>query len=215
MFLLETKTLVLEALKSVFNEDYPVADFRAIWSGMEYPADKANYPGIWVDFTPTAPLQSAGIGHVEYVTSDSGGVRKATRWRFAGNLTFTVTALSSLERDRLVDELIKVLAFGSENPATAPFRQMLEVNDLIALSVQWDTFSLPGKDESPGTPWGTPEVVYEHTVSLDCEGSFVSEASGAALVPLSGFTFDVYDDVTQMPIDPPATGDPSQIGQWQ
>lgn len=185
MFLLQAKTLFVEAAKTVFDQAYPNSLMRGIWVGMEYPADKENYPGIWVDFVPSA-LQVAGLGHHEMLDNGDGTYRKTTRWRFGGTVTFTLSALSSVQRDAMADEMIRVIAFSGESAVLGRFRKMLEVNDLMDLSMQWDTMSLTGKDESQGTPWNTPEIIYEITVAMDLQGSFVSDsASDNALVPLS------------------------------
>jgi hypothetical protein len=187
VFLVPLKTLVIEATRGVFDADYPQADFRSLWVSMEFPADRANYPGIWVDFMSTAPLQTAGVDHHEYVVNEITGLsRRVGRWRYGGSVTFTVAALTSLERDRLVDELVRVLAFGGEHPQTAGFRSGIEQNDLIACDFQWDRFVLTQPDANPGTPWGTEEVLYEQTVQMDCQGEFVADtAATPALVPLS------------------------------
>ncbi len=186
MFLLPVKTLFLEALQETFDSEHPVVDMRDIWISMEYPSAKAHMPGIWADFTPTSDLQVAGVGHVEYSENENGTFKKGTRWRFGGRVTYTISAMSSRQRDRIADEVVRVVAFGGEYPALSQFRQTLEVNDLIQVSMQWDTFTLGGKDEAPGTPWGSEEMVYEITVGMDCQGSFVSGSDlSPDLVPLS------------------------------
>lgn len=187
MFLVEVKTLFVEAMKGVFTDSFSIEKFRNLYVSMEFPEDKVNYPGIWVDFAPTAALQVAGIGHVEYISvDDHGGVRRGTVWRFGGQVSFTVSAMTSLERDTLVDEVVKVMAFGSENPELSVFRSTLEVNDLIKISMQWDTFELTGKGETSGTPWNTDEIIYEMTVQVDLQGQFVSDdVAGETMIPLS------------------------------
>lgn len=188
MFLVNTKTLLIEALRETFDASYPTQQFRDIWVSMEYPIEEANYPGIWVDFIPTQPLQIAGINHTEWSDPGlGGGRRKNGRWRFAGQFALTCVAMTSLQRDRLVDEVVQLLAFGQETDSTARFRSMLEGNDLIALSCQWDTFGLGGKAETPGTPWGTDDVVYEMTVSFDCQGEIVSDGTSRTYDPITGF----------------------------
>lgn len=209
IFLVPLKTLVVEATRGVFDADYPQADFRSLWVSMEYPADEANYPGVWVDFDTTTPLQTAGIDHHEYVQDeDTGLFRRVGRWRYGGMLTFTVVALTSLERDRLVDELVRVVAFGSENPQTSVFRTSIEQNDLIACDVQWDRLSLVGKNEDQGTPWGTDEVVYEWTVQLDCQGDFVADTitATAALVPLSAVVAYSAPEGEDLPVEAGGAG---------
>ena len=210
MFLTATKTVIVEAVRGLFDAEFPEEDFRNIWVSQEYPKDQANYPGIWVDFDTTADVQTAGIGHVEYVASDTGtGVRKVGRWRFAGMITLTMVAMTSLERDRLADALGMAVAFGLEDDTTSEFRRYIEHNDLVGLQVQWDKFALTGKAESPGTPWGTDDVVYEITMTLDCQGEFISSGSMGSLIPLSAIV--VYEQADNDPPPPPGLGAPAGL----
>jgi len=197
MFVVRLKTLLIEAARATFDADYVVPEFRSIWVSMEYPNDKTNYPGIWVDFTPSGPIQIAGIDHKEFILdTNTHKYREVTRWRYSGQIQFTAVALSSLERDRIIDELIRVVAFGREDPSTATFRATLENNDRVACQAQWDRADLGGKAETPGTPWGTDEIIYEQTISMDCQGDFVALTVGttATLVPLSAIV--IYDQRT-------------------
>lgn len=212
MFLLQAKTLFIEALKATFDNEHPDVNVS-----MEYPIEEAHFPSIWVDFTPTADLQIAGVGHVEDVPNEDGTFRRGTRWRFGGRVTYTVSALTSRERDIIADEVVRLLAFGGEYPALSQFRQTLETNDLIQVSMQWDTFTLGGKAEDPGTPWGSDEMVYEITVGVDCQGSFVSGSTAAqSLIPLSQIA--IQDTVPgepepQFPTSPEAG--PPPPNDWQ
>lgn len=189
IFLAETKTLLREAFQRTFDADYPVEEFRPLGalSSLEGPVKDTDIPMVWVDFQPATELTAAGIGHVEYGDPDENGrVRRFTRWRFTGFATFTFITLNSQERDRMVDEFVRVVAFGLEDPSTATFRRHIEDNDLIGISMNWHRVALTGRSESQGTPWGTGEWVYEQTVQLEvANGEFVSEGSSGVLVPLS------------------------------
>jgi hypothetical protein len=98
---------------------------------MEYPIEKANYPGIWVQFSFNEIVQ-AGVGHeplVRTVVSEPGDPEEI-RWdlvreiQFKGRVTLTVLALSSLERDRIADAVITMLAFSRprRRPSLGPAR---------------------------------------------------------------------------------------------
>jgi hypothetical protein len=228
IFIVPLKTLLTEVTRATFDADYIEVDFRDLWVSMEYPHEKASYPGIWVDFTPTAKLQIAGIDHREYILDAvSGRYRRVTRWRYGGVLQFTIVALTSLERDRLLDELVRVMSFGLEQPSTAVFRSSIENNDLIACQVQWDQYDLGGKAETPGTPWGSDEIVYEQTVSVDCQGDFVARTDSPAftMVPLREIVVfeSIQDEVravgyegvygTAYPVDEVEPSDAE--GEWQ
>jgi len=139
VYLTSLLTLAVTSLRETFDSEYVEEDFRRLWVGMEYPADQANYPGVWVDYLPTTNIQVAGIAHVEYSQPGVGGAtRKYSRWRYAGQIQLTVVTLSSLERARLVDEMVKVVAFGREDLSRSRFISMVESNDLIGCQVQLD-----------------------------------------------------------------------------
>lgn len=200
MYLTNLLSLAVLAVRETFDSEYVEEDFRRLWCSLEYPVDQASYPGIWVDYLPTTNIQAAGIAHVEYTPPGlDGSYRKFTRWRYAGQIQLTVVTLSSLERARLVDEVVKVIAFGRENPSRSRFIRLIESNDLIGCQVQLDRIGVSGKDESAGTPWGTDEFIYEQTVVLDCEGEFVSDGTDAVLVPLSSVQVTPYRDGETVP----------------
>jgi len=189
MYLVPLLTLFQEATTRVFDDEFPTEDFRDLWVSLEYPAEEANYPGLWITYNPTAPLQVSGIGNRGYTEpAADGSVRGFTKWRFGGTVTWTCVAMSSFERYRLADALVEMLAFGKDNPQVSEFQATLDSNDLIGLQMQWDQFTLSGPDESQGTPWGTDDILYEISVSVDCQGEFASDALGATLLPLSAVT---------------------------
>lgn len=187
MYLSHLKATLVEAVKAQFDQDYPNEQFRGIHTSIEYPVDAQNYPGIWVDYEDTQSLQIAGVRHREFGPSSADGSsrRRYTRWKFGGYASFTVVAMSSLERDLLFDELVRVMAFGSGVDSVNEFRAYIEHNDLIAVNFDFDQIEVRGNAAGPGTPWGTDEIVYEKTLSMECFGEFVSDGSTQSLVPLS------------------------------
>lgn len=207
MYLLELKTNVVEALRATFDGSYPEPDFQSIKASIEYPVDQADYPGIWVNYDDTQELTIAGIGHTEYV--EVNGVElPVTRWRFGGTLTMTLTALSSLERDRLFDEMVKVIGFARFSDSRSEFRDRIEQNDLLAMNANFDLMRPSGDNAAPGTPWGTDEFIYEKSISIDLIGEFVSEPDSMTLVPLRQIRVKGYQQGTP---EPPFTGE-STVG---
>lgn len=196
-YLVHLKTALVEAIKTTFDAAYPEPDFQNIWCSIEYPVQPQNFPGIWVDYEDNGEVHIAGINHVEFSDPVNDTYQRYTRWRFSGYAQFTVMALSSLERDRLYDEMVRVLAFGNysaDDPAINKFRSYIENNDFIAVNFDFDQIDPTGNAASPGTPWGTDEIVYERTINMELIGEFVSDGQTLALVPLSKVVFDIFPE---------------------
>lgn len=192
MYLTNLLTLWVEVLSDLFDEEFKDPDFRGLHISPEYPVLQTEYPGIWVDYSPTSDVRQTGIGHIEYSEpGEDGERRRLQRWSFQGVIQLTFVTLNNLERARLIDAFTHAFAFGLENPAESELRNKLENNDLIPLMVQWDQFNIGGKGEAPGTPWGTDDVVYEMTCSITVEGTFLSRGSEATLIPLSAI--EIWD----------------------
>ncbi len=197
------KTVLVQACKNVFNDAYPEEDFRNIHASIEYPIKEMHYPGIWVDFQPTAQLRRAGIDHHErqpvVLPDQSGAFGKVTRWLFNGYATFTIATMSSFERDRLHDEMIRVIAFADEEPEIRAFRDTIEQNDYLAMQFDFDEIGTQGFTANPGTPWNTDEIIYECTITMECFGEFTSTANGI-MVPLSAIHLYPYADTEPDPL---------------
>jgi hypothetical protein len=191
MYLTHTKAALTEALRATFDADYPQTDFRNILVSIEYPIKQIDYPSIYVEFDESDQLAIAGINYIE-ITRTPDAVTKATRWRFYGTATLTCVALSSLERDRLYDEVVRAFAFGKQNPALSPFRNRIESNDLVAINANFDNLRATGDAAAPGTPWGTDEVIYERSASFQLQGEFVGDPDTSEIVPLSQIVVQDY-----------------------
>lgn len=184
-YLVHLKTTLVEACKQVFDATFPEVDFRDLHVSIEYPVDEQNYPGIWVAYSDTQPLRIAGIDHKEYTEAGvDGTVQAFTRWRFAGYASFTLVALSSLERDRLFDAMVRVLALHREDDSVSAFRQYIENNEFVAVNFDFDEVEVVGNSVTPGTPWGSDEFIYEVTVNMEAIGEFISDNATGDLVPL-------------------------------
>ena len=189
MYLSRMKATIVEALQQSFADNYPNQDFGNTLVSIEYPMEAQSYPSIWVNYDDRDSLQIASIDHREYVVDTNNATHEVTRWTFAGTVTLTAVALSSLERDNLYDELVRIYAFSRiENDSTI-FRNVIESNDFIAIIPNWDQARPGGDAAAPGTPWGTDdEVIYEKSLSFDVEGEFISDASTNSVLMLSAIT---------------------------
>jgi hypothetical protein len=157
---------------------------------MEYPIEKENYPGIWVQFSFSEIVQ-AGIGHEPLlrtvVTEAVGDQPEVVNWepmrefQFKGRVTLTIVALTSLERDRLADAVITTLAFSRPpetvmtNPSkdTKQFRQLiasLAENPYVSITLNHDQIVPGGQSMTTGVPWDEEIPGYEDTYSFDILG---------------------------------------------
>lgn len=202
-YLRKLKTGLVQALKETFDGDYPEEKLRNLYVSIEYPVKPQQYPSIWVDFEE-ASLQNAGIDHRE--VDDEGNM--VLRWRYQGYVSYTIAALSSLERDRIYDELVKVLAFGRSSEYLSAFRQFVENNDFIAMNFDFDQIEVHGNGATPGTPWETDEIIYERTVAMQVLGEFVTDVDTGNLVPLSKIVIDSR-------IAPSTEDDPQGSQHWE
>lgn len=214
-YLVHLKTMLVTAMERAFDQEYPEEDFRRLHVSIEYPNEPQNYPGIWVSYSDTRALEIAGIDHHEFTEPGTGGSRRRyTRWKFAGFASFTCVALTSLERDRLFDEVVRILAFNREDSDVPEFRRYVEDNEFIACNFNFDQIEVQGNSVAPGTPWGTDEFIYEVTVNMEIIGEFISDASTGSLAPLRQIlvkgrpVLDVingkmdYPDEVQFPLGP-------------
>lgn len=217
MYIVPLKTAITEALRNTFDIQYPSKDFSGTVNiSIEYPINKQDYPGIWVQFEDTDPLEIAGIKHREIVYDEDNRPHEVTRWRFFGTLSFTCVAMTSLERDRLFDELVRIFAFSQvDYSAVTEFRDTIENNDLIACSINYDVLRPSGDSAGRGTPWNTEdEVIYEKTLSVDIIGEFVSNPNTNALEILSKIEVEGYLTGTPSPRVPGSPDDGEPHTDW-
>jgi len=208
-------------MRTTFDVHYPEGDWQNLNITPEFPMKPQDYPAIWVDFSDTEPLERAGIDHHEIILDDQQNARAITRYRFGGEFSFTVAALSSLEMARLYDQLVRVLSFtGVGDTPADEFKSAVEANDLIDILFSWDVLSPSPGDTNPGTPWGSNEVIYEKTLTIPCIGTYVSDPGTSTLIPLSRIQTDIFieNNDGSLPDDFPDLGDntdnPYDTTQW-
>ena len=205
MFVANTLTAWVEALKVVFHDDPDYAgELKNIAIHTEYPMAEIDYPGLWVNYSMQGDVKNVGIGHEEYYLAevDDTNYTKALRWHYGGILEITIGAMGNLERANLIDELTRVIAIGrvDENPE-GELRKHIEQHDLVGQIVTWESFTVGAFAESPGTPWGTDDVIYEATITLSASGEVVLSPTTGTLVPLSAIiATPLRDDETGLPV---------------
>ena len=218
------KTLAVQSIQQAFIVTYPETDPQGgqqpIYCSLEYPVNPANYPALWVGYEP-AQLQNAGI---DYVETDAANNYYA-RWRFSGTVSFTIAALTNNERDLIYDQLVSVIAFAAQSKVPSAFRSFIESSTLIESTWSYDSLEHGGHSDAPGTPWGTDEVIYEDTVSIQVTGEFTTDPVNLSLISLreilvtgtpvqasgqilsGGFTDIITANTTVPPVAPLGPGD--------
>jgi hypothetical protein len=181
--------VITSGLRNVFGPSYTSMDgnpdFANLHCSIEYPIDPQDYPGIWVDFEPEGELSRGGIDDINsYLTNGDTTLTPLYLWRAQGWATYTLAALTSLQRARLHDEIVRVFAFGSD-PTVAAFRETIEDNNFLAMNMDFDRIAERGASATPGTPWGSEEIIYEVTLAMQCVIEFYSTANKDKLYPIS------------------------------
>lgn len=203
IYMKELVTLLTQAVRLTFDSNFPIPEFQNIHVSPEFPILREDYPAIWVDFEPTGPLITAGIGGTNlYTEPDENDVVHAyKKWLFRGYATYTIMALTSLERDRIFDEVVKMIAFAQLNPQYFIYRQTIENNPWIGTQVDFDSISQRGKSATSGTPWGSDDILYEITTASQVIGEFASDPSTGEFILL--------DSVQWVATTETVAGDPS------
>lgn len=203
MFAANTITVWIEALRAILNPNNTDPTLENISVSTEFPMHKIDYPGIWLNFTVNGDVQNVGIGHVEYEQTDQG-FTPLHRWHFGGLVEITIATLSNLERALLLDKISTAIAIArADENFDGDLRKAVETNDLIGMSVVWESFHIGGFAETPGTPWETDEVVYEVTISLTIEGECVLNPLTGVVIPLSAIKmYDRREDEADTAPDP-------------
>lgn len=204
------KTAVILALRDAITGTSMRLANSKINVDMEYPLELTQYPGIWVQFSLTK-LQRAGLAH-EVMTSRT--VNEGTpeeyinwepvqEWAFEGRVTMTIVALTSLERDKIADMLVAMLAFSrppmrirTKPQDTKEHKTLLTElanNPYIYMTLNTDQIIIGGQSmaQAPFDPENI--LTYEDNYSMDMVGQFAIKFQNDGL-----FTLARIDEVQTM-----------------
>jgi len=178
------KRAVVTALRDAIQSMELRLEGKSLYIDLEYPMEEAQYPGIWVQFSPTQ-LTRAGISHEIPVREEDGSWSLIQEWMFTGRITLSLAAMKSLDRDRLSDLVISNLAFArppdliltKPEEDTKRYRSLISTlgsNPYVSISLNTDTIIPGGQDVNPGAPWagGDNVLVYTDSYSVDAMGNF-------------------------------------------
>ena len=158
------KRAVITGLRSSFGNSSLTGGDQKFYIDIEYPTEPTSYPGIWVQFS-IANLTRAGLSMETWTKDDDGNWGSIQEWSFNGNITLTVAALTSKDRDRLSDTVIAQLAFARPpdliiyNPKTNANQMKglitaLDQNPYVSMTVK----DQPGVLSSVAAEFGKREV---------------------------------------------------------
>lgn len=176
------KRAVILALRDALTRTNITVNGAPIYVDLEYPMRKEQYPGIWVQFSVTK-LNRTGIAHEIWTQAEDGRWTPIQEWMFNGRVTLTIVALKSLERDRIADAVISMLAF-SRTPElvitqpdvdTKQHRALLtalDQNPYVSMTLNTDVITPGGQSASMDVPWQQDVLAYEDSYSFDLLGNF-------------------------------------------
>lgn len=211
------KRAVVEAIQNSFST-HPDASLAKTKIGIEYSTDRADFPAIIVKFYERE-LANAGVGHEEWGPSPEdpnfdvpGG--PWTMWIkyyhriYKGDLEFEIYAKTSLDRDKVADALIEVLAMADVAAVSEKFQE--RIYDSIGktpaagehfITINTDLITGYGEQQMIA-PW-MPEdtMVYQSSYRVPMLGEFYS------LTPSILTSMGLVTEVDVYPWDPQDTED--------
>ena len=197
-----TARTIVTALRSVFTASYPEEQFRNLFISTDYPMSRQQYPAIYVDLKINR-VRNAGIGHKEYFREPGGTLREWKHYMFDGSITLNVLALSSVDRDELIDTITELISMGRLYGYMLPFFDRIwgdptapysQATARYQLEIQTDEMTFSQGSPSP-VPWGSEdELAYGASVSFDMFGGFYNALDDTIKVPVS--RIDMYPYIT-------------------
>lgn len=201
---------------------------------VEYPEEAEDWPTILVQIRPSI-VEWTGIGGDEVIdaslSSGQPTIDRSTeddptpnenpsfklirQGRFEASCMLQVLALTSMERDRMWDNLVKLLLMGRKKSSTANFFTTLETHDLVGVTIMEGTIRPVGDSMGVGTPWDPELLTYEAAVEFDMVGTFYADEYTEDLVPLrdaQAFEYIAFDGNTEGDETPPLESDGQ--GEW-
>lgn len=205
-----TKKLVIQALRATFTSMYPDTKLASMNIDLEYPYLVDHYPGIWVRFSPSK-IQASGLSLTQTSVNND---EIFSVWYFEGTVSFTIIALTSLERDLISDGVIEAYAFAAQMPSASPFYATIQSSDLINMTLQSDILSPGGQSETIGTPWDDDKIAYEDRYSFQVVGQVRSRVQpGVVFTNLS--EIQTFSTLTNVDGAPDNSIDDDGNGTWQ
>jgi len=178
---------------------------------VEYPEESQDWPFIlvqvrpsvveWTGIMPDEVVDAANFSDsIDHSTTadspapDAPSYKLIRQGRFEATCMLQIFALSSEERDRIWDNLVKLIMMGRKRSATNNFYTTLENHDLVGLTIMEGSVDAVGDTISMGTPWDPELVSYEAAVQFSMLGTFYADEYTEDLVPLKSAKVYEYID---------------------
>lgn len=194
------KEEVVNALRLVFGPTYPDSQYASkVMIASEYPGLEVEYPLIVMRFTSNE-VKNVGVGHWEIDPAFPS--KEVLHWRFTGSITFTVYALSPLDRDKILSGLTNLFAFGRDIPAFANFQNQVRNQTFVTLVIMSDAFN-EGTDSAMPPAWNptSNELLYSNSMIFQVFGEFFTSPSTGDLVEID--SVNVYPTMDTNIVDFP------------
>lgn len=174
------KRAVIQGLRESFNNSSIKKTDQEYYISIDYPTDPTKYPGLWVQFN-ISKITAAGLGMGVWVKNAAGEWGEIQEKMFEGNITLSIAAESSKDRDRLADTVIAQLAFTrSKDLAIRDVRKdtnqmrglldAIDANPYVSMTLNTDNINPGGATVTSGTPWAPNILLYEDVFSIGCQG---------------------------------------------
>lgn len=199
---------------------------------LEYPEEAEEWPTILVQVRPTvvewmgimpdevidaADESGRGRPDVDYSTTldnpppEAPAYKLIRQGRFEASCMLQILATTSMERDRMWDNLIKLLMMGRKKASTNNFFTTMENHDLVGITIMEGSIQVVGDSIGQGTPWDPEILSYEAAVEFDIIGTFFADEFTEDLVPLK--SAEVFDYIPLNNENPPLDSD--NQGVWK
>jgi hypothetical protein len=180
---LGVKEELVEALRVAFGPNYPDPTYAGkVHVVSEYPGTEVQYPLVVMRFNPSE-VRNVGIGHYEFDPDYPG--KEVLHWRFSGSVTFTVYALSPLDRDAIMSGLTNLFAFGKDIPVFENFQLQVRNQRFVTLVVMSDSFT-EGSDMAMPPPWNptSNEMIFSNSMTFQVWGEFFTAPTTGDLIEI-------------------------------
>ena len=196
---------VTNALRKTFDSDYPDDMFKVVYTGPNFQMEQQSYPAIYVAYQESS-IKNIGLGH-RVAAVDTQGFDRLLRQSIAeGSIQLTVMALTPLERDVMLDNLMDAIMFGKDSPTKNAFWNEIFDEDFIWLNLNTENL-MPGSVSPVQAPWGQEDAMLHtgsYMLTSTCE--FYSDYETSDFVPINQVRILPYREDQQVPLgaDDPA-----------